>query len=311
VPSPAEALTIEQVLATSRRVGADLSLGYEHSVQTLLEEIRLVSGSAACQLVEWYEGGPRIVAESARPGNRDGSGPVVALTTNVPSTTDGRVVGEIRVLVDEGVQIPDDAATFISFLSSGLASLVSSEGARGEAARIARESAAAARDAMAAVRAAEDEIGNSISVVLAWLQMEQDRAGLEIDGLSTAIRRLEDVHGSVTRLLQRTQADAIRRHAGERINASALFPARIQDAVEGGIWITASRAELVALLALEPALFGEAPTWSEFTWSLPIHDPALLSGDIAIAIAASGGTIAVDRRGSWVSWPRVAARAAP
>jgi hypothetical protein len=174
--------------------------------------------------------------------------------------------------------------------------------------RHARESATAARRTIAAVRVAEDEIGNSIGVVLGWLRLAADRAqdGREVDGLSTSVRRLEEVQQSVARLLMETLAEAIGRCANERVDATALLGASRPDPAERQIWIAANRLELMDLLMLEPPLLGDTPTWSETSWNLPVAAPTLLTSDIATAIAASGGSLSVNASGASVSWRRMA-----
>lgn len=307
MPSPAAPLTIERVLEISRRIGADLQLGYHKAVEALLEEIRLVSGAHTCQLVEWDEQGERITESRSTPDRRP-SVSTTGLTTSILSASGDHVVAEIRLLVDPGAEAADDAGTFSAFLVSGLASLVTLEIARNEANRHARESAAAARRTMAAVRVTEDEIGNSIGVVLAWLRLAEDRGpeGMEPNGLSTSVRRLEEVQSSVARLLAHTQAEAIGRHAVDRVDATALVGDSKPYLADGRVWIVANRTELQALLTLVPPIFGDTPRWTETTWSLPVAATTRITSDLAIAIAASGGSIAVGAGGTSVSWHRIA-----
>ena len=294
MPSNPKPLTIERVLAISRRIGEDLPLGYRAAVETLLEEIRLVSGASASRLVEWDEQGEHVTESRSGPGP---GLPADGLTTPVVSVSGDHVVAEIRLTFDEGCDMADDAAVFSAFLTSGLASLVALEVARNGATHQAAHSAESPRRTMAAVRVVEDEIGNSISVVRAWLRMTADRAPdvVPLDGLSTSVRRLEVVQESVGRLLAHTQAEAIGRHAGDRVNATALVRPAGKDLANEHVWIAANRTELVALLKMEPAILGDTPSWSEASWSLPLAVPSRLTSDIATAILASGSRRTGDR----------------
>ena len=298
------ALTLDRVLASCRTVRAAHLTDYSHAVVILMEEIRHLSGASACVLTERLPQGARSpdVVASDSPGSLLDPALVIDFAIPIDDASGDRVLGEVKILVQRGKPIIGAQREIAEFLASGLASLVFREHARREASTRAAQSDAALLDTLTTVRSAEDRIGNSIGVVLGWLRVAQDGVQQTHDlpeGLTTAMRRLQDTQNGVMEFLRLTQTQAIRRQASDPVDVSRLLPGVD---VPGGSWILANRTHLASLLSRTPPVADSTSSWSSETWTLGLVVP--ITSELMTAIAAAGGTIDVSNHGATAWWPR-------
>jgi len=301
--APAE-LTVDRVLLACRTVSTAQSLDHERAVQTVLGELRDASGAAACVLSDRGPEGdrsPDIVVSDA-PGSSLDPALVLDLAIPIHADLDGRLLAEVSILSRPGASLAGSRRIVAECLAEGLTSLVRREHASREASARASESDAMLLDALMSIRAAEDQISNSIGVVLGWLRLAQDnvRQAQELpDHLATALRRLQDAQAGVTEFLRLTQAQAIRRHASDRVDVAELWPGAEH---QGETAVRANRAHLTSLLEQSPPITHDQPAWSPDGWTLRLAVP--LTSELLTAIAASGGSVDIADDGATVRWAR-------
>jgi hypothetical protein len=172
---------------------------------------------------------------------------------------------------------------------------------------------AALLETLAQVRAAQDEVGNSIAVVLGWLRMmpapaaDGTRGGIQI-----AIRRLEETQATVATLLRRTAETALAEHASDPVNITAILRGlghAVGDASDA--WVLANRTHLATFLTMSADIVDHEPACTPETWSLPLRGPGLLTTTLLTALTASGGSLATHATAQSVQWRRTASPPAP
>ncbi len=168
-------------------------------------------------------------------------------------------------------------------------------------------------ETLAEVRSAQDQVGNSIAVVLGWLRMiASPKTDEAVGGIQIAIRRLEETQAIVAALLRRTTEAAIAEHASDPVNVSAILREgdRERDehpAADSDQWVLANRTHLVTFLTHAADIVDPEPVLADESWSLALRGPGLLTTALLTGLAASGGSLATDVSGQSVQWRRTSA----
>ncbi len=152
------------------------------------------------------------------------------------------------------------------------------------------------------VRHAENEVGNALGVVLAWLRMQADRPGALDGGLQVAIRRLEESQASVASLMHDVAAAAVRRCARDPLPVTDLFPDLAGHEARHQV-VLANRTHLLRFVEqLGPALAAD-PVVTDHALLLPVLEPGRLGTEDLASLQASGGELVMHGPGPAASWP--------
>ena len=241
------------------------------------------------------------------------------LSLPVRADADGRVVATLCAMNSRDVAVSEDALSFSTFLAAAASALVTRELARREAAVAAERIDAALLGTLQSVREAQDQVGNSIAVVLGWLRLlgsgDADGTGAP-GGIQIATRRLEEAQTSIAELLRRTAATALHDYATDRVNASAVLrdlgdpfananadPDPDPDPDPRDVWVLANRTYLSAFLALAAHGLGGRPLVAGDAWLVPFVDAGLLTTSSLLTLNASGGSIVGHAAGQAARWP--------
>lgn len=164
------------------------------------------------------------------------------------------------------------------------------------------------------VRDAQDQVGNSIAVVLGWLRLlanSSNAANAESGppgGIQIAIRRLEEAQASISELLRRTASTALRDHADDPVNASAVSRAVGRTSSEPpDIWVRANARHLATFLADAAETLSPRELITQDAWIVPFARDGLVTTSSLSALHASGGAIVSVDGTQAAQWRRTAA----
>lgn len=164
------------------------------------------------------------------------------------------------------------------------------------------------------VRDTQDQVGNSIAVVLGWLRLlanSSNAANPESGppgGIQIAIRRLEEAQASIAELLRRTASAALRDHADDPVNASAVSRAVGRAGGEPpDIWVRANARHLATFLTEAAQMLSPRELITQDAWIVPFVRDGLVTTSSLSALHASGGAIVSVDGTQAAQWPRTAA----
>lgn len=235
------------------------------------------------------------------------------LSVPVLAATDDRVIATIIGLDTSPGSIPADALEATRLLTDAAGQLVLRETLRTEAEAAARRGDASLLATLHEVRDAQDQVGNSIAVVLGWLRLLADsspQGSGPPGGIQIAIRRLEEAQSSIAELLRRSAVVALARQAQHVVNASAVLrTVRPDDPTSAGpdIWVRANATHLAAFLTeAADALTGDEVVAAD-AWTLLFSGPGLITTTSLLTLHASGGSVVSVDGAQAVQWARATA----
>lgn len=164
------------------------------------------------------------------------------------------------------------------------------------------------------VRETQDQVGNSIAVVLGWLRLLATSASTSTaeagppGGIQIAIRRLEEAQASIAELLRRTASTALRDHADEAVNASEVC--RSVGRLGGeppDVWVRANGRHLATFLSQAAEMLSPRELLTADAWIVPFARDGLVTTSSLSALHASGGAIVSVDGTQAAQWPRTAA----
>ncbi|MBK9740843.1 MAG: hypothetical protein IPO93_15405 [Actinobacteria bacterium] len=232
------------------------------------------------------------------------------LSVPVLSATGDRVVAIIAALHSTATPLPLDVLVAARRLIAAAESLVLRDVARRDAAATARRVDEELLTTLSDVRQAQDQVGNSIAVVLGWLRLLADSTpqdGTSPGGIQIAVRRLEEAQASIAELLRRTSVRALADHASDMVNASAISRAAGRASARGigpDVWVRANATHLGAFLADCAEVLSDDEVVTSDAWIVSFLEPGLVTTASLLTLHASGGTL-VSREGTQAArWTR-------
>ena len=215
--------------------------------------------------------------------------------------------GSVWLADPEGQALSDEGLAEVDVLATAASAFVLREAAVRARQRHAAQADPALMETLQAVRRAEDQVGNSIAVVLGWLRMWSQGAGdAPLGGVQIAIRRLEEVQGVIADLLRTTAAGAIKEHARDIVSiAAALREAGLDDLARGeDVLVLGNRGHLTDFLITAGPSLATTAVVTPDAWLVPFDRPDQLSSASMLSLQASGGTMAMHQRGQAAAWER-------
>ena len=218
------------------------------------------------------------------------------------------IVGSVMLLDPAGPPPTAETMESVRLLATAASTAVLRESALRERRRADSEADPALIETLLAVRRAEDQVGNSLAVVLGWLRVMSDSADSPSGGVHIAIRRLEEAQAVVAELLRTTARTAIDEHARRPVSMTAVLREAGLDplAPQSGadVHVLANRAHLVTFLTTtSPMLASEAVVTAD-SWLVPLSRPDQLGSAGLLALHASGGTLTSHLGGQAAAWSR-------
>jgi hypothetical protein len=235
------------------------------------------------------------------------------LSVPLLAATDDRVIATIMGLDSTSSPIPADALEFTRLLTDAAGQLVLRETLRTEAEAAARRSDASLLATLHEVRDAQDQVGNSIAVVLGWLRLLADSSAQSSGppgGIQIAIRRLEEAQSSIAELLRRSAVVALASHAQDVVNASGVLrTVRPDDPASAApdIWVRANATHLAAFLTESADALTGGEVVTADAWALLFSGPGLITTTSLLTLHASGGSVVSVDGAQAVQWTRAAA----
>jgi hypothetical protein len=286
---PLGRLSVDDLIAAAQRVDESLGGDDASAVSTMLEEITRTTGMEAVLL-----------------SPDDAVTPTPTFSVPVAVGPEARVVAIIHGIDRVGVEPDAERLSFAHFLASVCATAVARDRAGDQENARSQRSDEVLLETLQKVRAGQDEVGNSLAVVLGWLRMLDGSSTSgegSVGGMGIAIRRLEESQAAIAQLLRKVAAAAVTEHASDPVNVSAILRELGRTTTEGpDTWILANRTHLREFLESAADALGPEPTTAEDSWSLGFRDPGLLTTKLLMRLTASGGSLATRGRAQAAEW---------
>lgn len=218
------------------------------------------------------------------------------------------IVGSVMLLDPAAPPPATEAMESVRLLATAASTAVLRESALRERRRVDSEADPALIETLLAVRRAEDQVGNSLAVVLGWLRVMSDSADSPSGGVHIAIRRLEEAQAVVAELLRSTARTAIDEHARRAVSVGEVLSETGLDrlAPEPGadLFVRANRAHLVTFLTTTGPMLASESVVTPDSWLVPLSRPDQLGSSGLLALHASGGVLTSHLGGQAAGWSR-------
>jgi hypothetical protein len=225
------------------------------------------------------------------------------------AASDDRVIATVTAVSTRDGHLGADVVEHLALLAAAASASVIRDVARTEAEATAAHVDADLMRTLEDVRASQDQVGNSIAVVLGWLRMLADSGSSTTapGGIQIAIRRLEEAQSSIGELLRRTSVGALRDHANDLVNASAVAQSvgRLpSNEVGPDVWIRANATHLATFLADSAAALDPDAIIAPDAWLVPFLEPGLITTSSLLTLHASGGSVVSHGGRQTARWVR-------
>jgi hypothetical protein len=209
--------------------------------------------------------------------------------------------------------IDEDRLAFARLLAESGAAMIAHEVSRQDVEDGTRRSDALLLETLEFVRSSQDQVGNSLAVVLGWLRLVSGpKNDGPLGGIQVAIRRLEEAQATVAELLRRTTEAALQEHASDPVNVSDLLRELGRRTDDGpDIWIRGNRTFLSGFLTAAGAAISREAVLTPRAWTLPFRDAGLLTTSLVLSLIASGGRLTTIGPAQAAEWPRIPTPGAP